>query len=194
MQEYESSNERLEFLGDAVLGSVAAHYLFRKYPLKDEGFLTRVRSRMVSRNFLNGVAQKMGIDELISRNQSDRISKSALGDALEALIGAIYLDRGYRNTSRFILDKIITLHVDINELVNTDIDFKSRVLEWANREKKNINFVLVSEERFKGISVYTVNLMDNESLIASGKGNSKKEAEQRVAQQACEKLAIPERF
>jgi ribonuclease-3 len=129
LQSFES-NERLEFLGDAVLDSVISHFLYYKFPKKDEGYLTKLRSRLVSRQTLNNLALKIGLQEIIQSNL-ERVSKSIYGDALEALIGAIFLDKGYVFAQQFVEEKLLLNHMDIEAIVQTDSDFKSRVIEWS---------------------------------------------------------------
>ncbi len=182
------SNERLEFLGDAILGSIIAHHLFKLFPFKDEGFLTRLRSRLVSRETLNMVALKIGLDELIEKRTHDQIHKSIHGDALEALIGAIYLDRGYQKASKFVIEKMIKPHLDIEELINTEVDFKSRILEWATRNKRQVMFKVESEKRIKGKTQYQISLSIDGSEISQASGWSKKGAEQQAAESAYRKI------
>ena len=134
------SNERLEFLGDAVLGAIVANYLFSKFPFKDEGFLTELRSKMVSRVYLNKLALKIGIDKLVQYDESNRLYKSICGDTFEALIGAIYLDKGFDFTEKVVLNRIIRFHVDIDELEKQELNFKSKVINWAQRNRKSISF------------------------------------------------------
>ncbi len=132
-----NSNERLEFLGDAVLGSVVAHFLFTKFPFRDEGFLTKMRSRLVSRQNINKLAVKMGIESLIMKvNDAKPGFKSMNGDALEALIGAVYVDKGYSVAQAFVLNRIIKIHVDLELIETTDSDFKSKMIEWSQKEKR----------------------------------------------------------
>jgi ribonuclease-3 len=128
-----NSNERLEFLGDAVLGSVVAEVLFKMYPYEDEGFLTELRSKIVSRNNLNALARKLGLDSLIqydNRMVNSTRQGSLLGDAFEALIGAVYLDKGYDFTKGFLINRIIKAHIDIHTLEQTETNFKSKLIEW----------------------------------------------------------------
>ncbi|MBK7028181.1 MAG: ribonuclease III [Bacteroidales bacterium] len=140
------SNERLEYLGDAILSAVVADYLFKIFPIKGEGFLTEMRSRIVSRASLNKLSQKLGLDKLIQvSTEGNNVYKSMNGDAFEALIGAIYLDKGYQFTRRIIIEKIILQHFDLDELENNDTNYKSRLIEWAQREKHSVEFIQVSE-------------------------------------------------
>ena len=114
------NNERLEFLGDAILGAIIGEYLFKKYPNKDEGFLTQLRSKIVNRKNLHELALKFGINNFLKTNLSkkDKLKSSAYGDAFEALIGALYLDLGYEQTKKFVVNKIVKLHIDLVELLN----------------------------------------------------------------------------
>lgn len=182
------SNERLEYLGDAVLGAVVAHHLFKLFPFKDEGFLTRLRSRIVSRETLNQVARKIGLDQLIEKRTFENSHKSINGDALEALIGAIFMDKGYDRASRFVIEKIVKPHLDIEELLNTEVDYKSRILEWATRKRKALNFRVTGEKRVKGKSVYEVGLFLDGIEVSSAQGGSKKGAEQQAAEIAFKKV------
>jgi ribonuclease-3 len=133
------SNERLEYLGDAILGAIVAEYLFKKFPLKDEGFLTQMRSKIVSREQLNKLVTKLGIEQFI-RIGSDHTPKNLYGDTFEALVGAIYLDKGYLVCKKVIINRIIRMYYDIDELVDTHINYKSILLEWSQYEKKKVEF------------------------------------------------------
>src|ERR1700744_859975 len=138
-----NSNERLEFLGDAVLGSVVAEVLFKLYPYEDEGFLTELRSKIVSRVNLNQLARKLGFDQLIeydNRVMGQARQGSLYGDAFEALVGAVYLDRGYEFTKSFLINRIIKSHIDIHTLEQTETNFKSKLIEWCQRHGKDISF------------------------------------------------------
>ena len=175
------SNERLEFLGDAVLDSIISHYLFAKFPLKDEGYLTQLRSRLVSRQNLNNLGAKLGLNELVQANL-DKESKTVYGDALEALIGAIYLDKGYIFAKQFVEQKLLQSHIDIEEVIVTETDFKSRVIEWCQKEKMTFDFV-VSENEDKNEKLYTANLLIDNVIKGSGTAYTKKKAEQLSAEQ-----------
>jgi ribonuclease-3 len=179
----DNSNERLEFLGDAVLGASVAHFLFRKFPFKDEGFLTKIRSRIVSRSNLNSLSRKLGLFEMIEvKRENEQIYKSAGGDALEAFIGAIYLDRGYKDAQAFVINKLIKLHLDLDEILNTDKDYKSKLVEWSQKEKKAIRYE-VAAERGNGVNrYYVIDLYVDEIKQTTGNGNSKKLAEQHAAE------------
>ena len=125
-----ANNERLEFLGDAVLETIVSNYLFRELPGVTEGELTQIRSRIVNRMMLDEISKRMGIDRyLVKSDNNNKTQKHVVGNALEALIGAIYLDRGYEFTNRFVLEAILCRYVDIKDIMNTETDFKSRLIE-----------------------------------------------------------------
>ncbi len=180
LQSFES-NERLEFLGDAVLDSVISHYLYHKFPKQDEGYLTKLRSRLVSRQTLNSLGFKIGLQELMQSNL-ERASKSVYGDALEALIGAIYLDRDYSYAQQFIDDKLLRNHIDIEELIQTESDFKSRVIEWCQKEKRSFEFKL-SESGKENDRLYKAELFIDGDAKGKGEAFTKKQAEQLAAEQ-----------
>jgi len=182
------SNERLEYLGDAVLGAVVADLLFRKYPTKEEGFLTEMRSRLVSRDHLRQMAVKLGIDELLQRDALPGSYRSMYGDALEALIGAIYLDKGYRVTRDFIIGRIIRPHVDLTEIESTEKSCKSVLLNWSQREKRNVVFQPVNENSRDRL--ITIRLMIDGEAKAEGSDYIKKKAEQLAAEKVCRELGL----
>jgi len=184
------SNERLEFLGDAVLGCVVAEYLFKKFPYKDEGFLTEIRSRIVSRSNLNNLSRKLGLNRLIKTHAGEnKTSTSIPGDAFEAFIGAIYLDKGYSFTKEIIINKIINCHLDIDELITTDTNFKSKLIEWGQKNKKNVCFKLIEEKDLNGkFKNYIVNAIVDETVMGSGENYSIKGAEQNAAKAAWNKI------
>jgi len=182
------SNERLEFLGDAVLGSVVAELLFKRFPYRDEGFLTEMRSKIVSRENLKSLAMKIGIDKMVQKDVSTVGFRSMYGDAFEALIGAIYLDKGYKAAQKFILDRIISIHLDLNEMEATELNFKSKVLNWGQKEKHNVVFETVEEN--STTRLIKVRLLIDEKEIATGQDFSKKKAEQIAAEAACDQLGI----
>ncbi len=191
-KDYRESNERLEFLGDSVLGMITADYLFKKFPFKDEGFLTEIRSRMVSRESLNVVARKIGLDELIAfdgNRKKIQTRSSMYGDALEALIGAIYLDKGFRFSKKFIIERILIQHFDIDTVVSSNNNFKSKVIEWAQKEGKKINFVF-DEEGSIHDKEFVAQILLDDVFFTEGKGYSKKKAEQTAAMKACETLEL----
>lgn len=179
------SNERLEYLGDAVLSSVVADYLFKKFPYKDEGFLTEMRSKIVSREQLNKLARKLGLDEFIQSNQdSHNIFRSMNGDAFEAFIGAMYLDRGYNFTRRIVVSRIIKVHFDVEELVNTEVSFKSKLIEWSQKEHRDLSFDVVSEVGTGNSKQYIVEIKADGIVCATGQDFSIKGAEKIAAEKA----------
>jgi ribonuclease-3 len=188
----QETNERLEFLGDSILGAVVAEFLFKKFPYKDEGFLTEIRSRIVNRESLNQIALRIGLNKLVKIDQKDQNAryKSINGNALEALVGAIYLDKGYKTTKKFILDKLIKPHFDLPTLVNTTTNFKSKLIEWAQGQNKNIRFEIVNQRQFGNSSEFTAEVLVNDQTIATGSGYSKKKAEQSAAEKALVVLQI----
>jgi ribonuclease III len=179
------NNERLEFLGDAVLDSMIAEFLFRKFPDKEEGFLTQTRSKIVNRDNLNNMAIKLGIGNMIVSKMSKDNHKSVYGDALEALIGALYLDKGYDRTRKLVLERMIQSHMNLNRLMETEIDFKSRIIEWGQKNKKHVNFASFEEvDEQSNAPVFITHLIVVDEIIGRGSGNSKKESEQNAARQA----------
>src|ERR1700744_684591 len=188
-----NSNERLEFLGDAVLGSVVAEVLFKLYPYEDEGFLTELRSKIVNRVNLNQLARKLGFEQLIqydNRMVNSPRQGSLLGDAFEALIGAIYLDKGYDFTRSFLINNIIKTHIDIRKLEQTETNFKSKLIEWCQRHSKDISFDLVNNLDGENVKLFTVQASVDGEVVGMGKEFSKKNAEKLAAEKACETLGI----
>lgn len=190
------SNERLEYLGDAILGAVVADFLFKKYPFKDEGFLTRIRSRIVNRESLNNVGRRVGLESLIKYEQNTSVNqlshKSLYGDTLEALIGAVYLDRGYRFCQQFIIHRLINPYFNIQEVIRTDPNHKSKIIEWAQRENKEVNFEIIDISKEKYHKEFTAEVLINGESLGKGFGTSKKKAEQDAALKACEQLGLEE--
>ena len=187
------SNERLEFLGDAVLGAIVAEHLFLKYPYRDEGFLTETRSRIVNRESLNQVGQKLGLAKIVESDLSTKgfhSHKSIYGDTLEALVGAVYLDWGYNSCRKFVYNRIIIPHFDLDDIINTTINFKSKVIEWAQKDNHSIDFALKSVSRSQRFKEFVVELMIDGEVRAEGTGATKKKAEQEAAKNACEKLNL----
>lgn len=189
-----NSNERLEFLGDAVLGSVIAEELFKLYPYKPEGFLTEMRSKIVSRANLNQLSRKLGLQEILEFD--NRIvnfpnkQSSLLGDAFEALIGAIYLDKGYDFTKNFILNRIIKPHVDIPMLEKTESNFKSKLIEWCQRNSKEVVFELMENGDGESTRLFTIHAIIDGETQGIGRDYNKKNAEKLAAEKACDKLSI----
>lgn len=185
------SNERLEFLGDAVLGNIVAAYLYRHFPERSEGFLTAMRSKIVSRGQLNSLAGHLALEPLIRQSRkSNRQAKSISGNALEALVGALYLDRGYGVCRRFVEKRLLEAHIDLEALSQKAASSKSALLEWAAKEKRAVCFDTLqasgkSHDRRFEMAVYL-----DEKLLASAQARSKKKAEEEAASAALEKLSL----
>lgn len=179
------NNERLEFLGDAVLDSIVAEHLYKVFPDRDEGFLTQLRSKIVNRETLKRISLKLGIGNMVISKVANENHKAVYGDALEAIIGAIYLDKGYRRTKSFVLTRIIDYHINIKKLSKTEIDFKSRIIEWGQKNKKEISFTCREDTTTnQKIPVFISHLLIFDKIVGMGSGYSKKEAEQNAAKQA----------
>ena len=189
-----ANNERLELLGDAVIDLVIADFLFKKYPFRTEGFLTEMRSKIVSREQLNRVAMKIGIGEMmqVRKGGTDLTKSNVLGNALEALVGAIYMDAGYEKAAHFFMHKILIPHYEIDELESLVVNFKSKIIEWSQKNGHEIRFELLEEHEQKGKRMYKMGLMFNGEIIAEDVDYSKKRAEQKASEAACRKLGIHE--
>lgn len=188
----DQNNERLEFLGDAVLSAIVADYLFKKYPYKGEGFLTEMRSKMVNRATLNDIALRMGLKKITIYNKGDNSLKISqiFGNTLEALLGAIYLDLGYRKTQRWIMKNVIVPHLFMEELELLEINHKNKLYGWANKNGKVLEFETLDERVENGRRLFTIGAVVDGQLIADGKAFNKKDASQIAAQSAVEKLGI----
>ncbi len=184
------SNERLEYLGDAILGMVVAEFLFARFPFKEEGFLTEVRSKIVNRESLNQVSRKIGLKDLIEFQKNSRMlsPKSIYGDSLEALIGAVYLDKGFAFTRSFVVKKIIIPHYDIDNLINTITNHKSKIIEWAQKETKEISFEIVEINETGKVKQFTAQVVIEGKPYEKGHGLSKKKAEQDAARKTLQIL------
>ncbi len=189
-----NSNERLEFLGDAILGAVVAELLFKMYPYRDEGFLTEMRSKIVSRANLNQLGRKLGLNELIQYDAKminfPNKSSSLIGDAFEALVGAVYLDRGYRHTQLFLLHQIIKPHVDIPLLEQTETNFKSRLIEWCQSLGKEVVFEPIENGEGESVRLFTIGAVIDGDVKGVGRDYNKKNAEKLAAEKACEELGV----
>ncbi|WP_114781371.1 ribonuclease III [Botryobacter ruber] len=186
------TNERLEFLGDAVLGAIVAEHLFKKFPYEDEGFLTEIRSRIVNRESLNHIALKIGLNLLVKVETSsyNNRHKSVHGNALEALVGAIYLDKGYDRTKLFVLNKLIKPYIDLHSLTTTTSNFKSKLIEWAQSQNLDIRFEIVNRKQQGNTTEFTCEVYIDNKPIAVGVGLSKKKADQSAAEKSLEFLNI----
>jgi len=188
----DENNERLEYLGDAVLSAVVADYLFKRYPYKGEGFLTEMRSKMVNRQQLNEIALKMGLKKLTLYNKFDNALKASqiFGNTLEALIGAIYLDKGYIKTQRWVLRSIVIPHMFVDDLEQIDINLKNRLIGWASKNGKVLEFETIDERLESGRRIFTIAAILDGEKVSQGKGFNKKDASQVAAQLAIEKLGL----
>ena len=187
----DESNERLEFLGDAILGLIVAKYLFKLYPFKNEGFLTKIRSKIVNRESLNNIGRKVGLKKLINvKRFKSKSYDSIYGDALEAIIGACYLEKGFDFCEKKVIKNIILPYYDLDNLTTQTHNFKSKVLEWAQREKKNISFSVEKTSNSNRFSQFKSILKVNGKNISIGYGKSKKNAEKDASRVAYEKLQL----
>ncbi len=188
----DENNERLEYLGDAILSALIADYLFKRYPYREEGFLTEMRSKMVNRQQLNEIAIRMGLKKVTLYNKMDGSLKTSqiFGNTLEALVGAIYLDHGYRKTSKWVMECIIRPHMFMDDLEVLEINHKNKLYGWANKNGKQLEFETLNEKLENGRRLFTVAATIDGQYIAEGKAFNKKDASQIAAQRAVEKLGI----
>ena len=180
------NNERLEYLGDAIIDAIVADFLFRKFPNEREGFLTRMRSRIVNRAHLDSIASRMGLVEAVKSytTNTETVKKRICGEAFEALMGAMYLDRGFDKTYKYITGHVLENYIDLEKLVQTETDFKSRLFEWGQKHRLPIGFetIDVTREKSKNTQHFSVQVTISNIPIAKGTGKSKKEAEQMASQ------------
>ncbi len=187
------NNERLEYLGDAILGAVIADFLYNRFPEEDEGFLTKMRSKLVNRAILTSLTYDMGLNGYIdTMTSANSVEKSHIyGDALEALIGAIYLDKGYSAAKYFITKRILSKYVDLRELETIDLNYKSKLIEWSQKNKRDVKFDTVEEYSENGRQPRFVAVVEIENkVVGRGNGLSKKEAQQNAARETLKKLEI----
>ncbi len=188
------NNERLEFLGDAVIEAVTSDYLYIEFPMQDEGFLTQLRSKIVSRQSLNAIALELGLDRLVISNSNGNVTqKHIYGDAFEAMIGAVYLDQGYNFVNRLLINNIFYRFMSLDELTESETDFKSRLIEWCQKNRLTISF---RTEHDKGYSsnhpMFYSTAIINGVEVGHGAGESKKEAEQKAAFSVSQQTASDE--
>lgn len=190
------NNERLEFLGDAILDAIVADIVFKEFEYKKEGFLTNMRSKIVQRETLNKLALDLGLDRLIKSSAKTGNHKTHMyGNALEALIGAIYLDQGYRIAKKFVYERLIVEHLNIDTVAQQEVNFKSRLIEWSQKNKIPIEFRLIesfTDNNNNPIFYTAVDIYDLES--GTGRGYSKKESQQKAAEEALNKINIDKEF
>jgi len=185
------TNERLEFLGDSILDAVVAEYLFKKYPTRDEGFLTEMRSKIVNRKSLNRICQQLQLSKLLIHNQGGSANESMFGDALEALIGAVFIDVGYEKSRRFIIQRLIAPNLDLDDVEQEIFSYKNKLLEYIQKEKLGkISFEVVSEQGEGVRKTFIVNVMVGEAIAGTGEGRNKKTAEQHAAEDALARMKV----
>ena len=184
------SNERLEYLGDALLSTIVAEYLFNKYPNKNEGFLTKMRSKIVKRKTLNEIAESMGLDIILSNYSQGKLSNSMMGNALEALVGAIYIEFGYVKTKNYVVKNILMKFLDIHELESTDDNYKSLLLEWCQKQSKDISYQTLAKFKMDKRDRFKVAVMIDGQQMATAEDFNKKSAEQTASKKAIQALAI----
>lgn len=178
-------NERLEYLGDAILSCIVADFLFKRFPFKDEGFLTEMRSKIVNRSQLNKLSRKLGLDKFIlAKVDVGNRSNSIKGNAFEAFIGAMYLDKGYSFTKKILINYVINVHFDIDKLETIDINFKSKLLELTQKEKKSLEFKMINELGTGFSKQYVVGIYVDNKPLSKGQGYSIKAAEQSASEKA----------
>jgi len=183
------SNERLEYLGDAVLSSIIADYLFKQFPYRDEGFLTEMRAKYVNRIQLNKLSEKIGLRNfLLADIDSINANSSIYGDAFEALIGAIYLDKGYNFTRKVVLTKIFTSYFDIHQLEFSEINYKSKLFEWVQKERKSLQFKVIDPKESANTRKHFVKIYINDVFYGEGIGSSIKLAEKKASEEAWNKI------
>lgn len=190
------NNERLEFLGDAILDAVVGDIVFDHFPGKREGFLTNTRSKLVQRDTLNKLAQEMGIDQLLLSSGHSFSHNSYLGgNAFEALVGALYLDRGYDACMRFMKKRILSRMINIDKVAYKEVNFKSKLIEWSQKNRVKLNFEMLSQNRDKsGSPVFAYKVVIEGVAGCSGKGFSKKESQQLASKLTLEKLKKEPQF
>ncbi len=185
-----TNNERLEYLGDAVLGTIVAEYLFKKYPTENEGFLTKMRSKIVKRKSLNSIGEQMELDLLLNKYNKTRLSNSMLGNAVEALVGAVYLERGYDHTTRFVIRKILQNYVDVSQLEHTDDNYKSQLLEWCQKNGKTVSYKLMARYKLEKRDRFKVAVLVDNQKFGVADDYNKKSAEQTASKEALIKIGI----
>lgn len=184
------NNERLEFLGDAVLGTIVAEYLFKKYPTGDEGFLTKMRSKIVKRKSLNAIGFEMGLDGLLREYNNTNIARSMLGNAVEALVGAVYLDAGYDKTYRFVVRQMLRNYVDVEGLETYDDNYKSQLLEHCQKNGQQVDYKTMKRFKQDKRDRFVVAVLIDGQESGNGEDFNKKSAEQMASRQALRSLGL----
>jgi len=185
-----SNNERLEYLGDAVLSTIVAEYLYKKYPGKAEGFLTKMRSKIVKRKTLNQIAEKMGIDVILSKYSQGKMSFSMLGNAFEAMVGALYIEYGYDKTRNYVIQKILMRYLDIHELETNDDNYKSQLLEWGQKEGRVVSYKLINKYKLDKRDRFRIGVYLDGKEVSTAEDFNKKAAEQMASSIALRKMEI----
>jgi ribonuclease-3 len=185
-----TSNERLEYLGDSILSTIVAEYLFQKYPNSDEGFLTKMRSKIVKRKTLNRIADDMGIDVVLQEHNDTRLSESMKGNALEALVGAIYLEKGFAATKHIVVSKILRRHLNIHDLEEKDDNYKSQLLEFCQKNGTDIDYRVLERFKMDNRDRFKIAVFVDGKEIAMGEDFNKKSAEQSASFKAMKALGI----
>jgi ribonuclease III len=184
------NNERLEYLGDSILSTIVAEYLYKKYPTKDEGFMTKMRSKIVRRQTLNEIADKMGIDLILSEYSMGKMSNTMLGNAFEALVGALYLEFGYENTREYVIKQVLMKYLDMNAMEHQNDNHKSIILEWSQKNGHEVEFVQVSKIKNEKRDFFKMAVVVNGDKISEAEDFNKKAAEQKAAERAIVELRI----
>ncbi len=183
-------NERLEYLGDSILSTIVAEYLFKKYPVQAEGFLTKMRSKIVMRKTLNDLASEMGLDIILSNYSQGKLSKSMMGNAFEAMIGAIYLEKGFEDTRDYVINDILLKHLNIHALEVQDDNFKSQLLEWGQKNNVGVDYKLLAKYKQDKRDRFKVAVLIDGDEVARADDFNKKSAEQTASQLALKRLKI----
>lgn len=180
------NNERLEFLGDAILEAVVTDYLFETYKDKTEGFLSKLRASIVKRKMLNALAIQIGLDSFVQHRISSRsYFKHVYGNALEALVGAVFMDKGYEKTRAFIIERLIKKHLDLEKLIIDKSNFKSELIEWVQKNGRTVSFdSYIKYMNLDKIPFFCASAMIDGVVYGEGVGKSKKKAEQNAAEMA----------
>jgi ribonuclease III len=180
------NNERLEYLGDAILGAVVAEFLYNRFPQRGEGFLTQMRSKLVNRTFLTQLINETGLHQFIkSRTIGNTAASNIYGDALEALIGAVYLDKGFEKARYVIIKRFLNGYVDLNKMEEQDNNYKSQLIEWGQKNKMDVNFQTEEEPSPNSkFSIFISTVEIEKEIKGKGYGSSKKESQQNAAREA----------
>ena len=190
-----SDNERLEFLGDAILDAVVAEMLFLRYPYKEEGFLTEMRTRIVNRAQLSYLADRLGVVQIMEIKSDLRLNNGAMktigSNALEALIGAVYLDKGFRTVKKFVVDRLVGQYLDLDKMMSTPISYKAKLIIWSQQNQKKLEFKhSIPDQGNKRSSLYQVDIIIEEKTVVSDTNASKKMAEEPASEKACREIGI----